>query len=128
MRPRLEEEFRILKIQYPDLEHAPSCDWFVIQQTLPSGWNKEIVRLLVQVPVGYPASPPDNFYTDPDLRLANGNLPGNTSNGQIVAGQTWLQFSYHLEPHSWHSHVEVLKGHNLMTFLDGVKNRLSEVS
>jgi hypothetical protein len=128
MTPRLEEEFRLLEERFGYLEQDPDWGWFIIRWPLPSGWNKQEVRVLVLIPPGYPATPPDNFYTDPDLRLANGQIPANASPDQMVANSLRLQFSYHVEPNTWHPHAEITRGHNLLTFLDGVGRRLNEVN
>ncbi|KAA3645716.1 MAG: hypothetical protein DWQ07_12315 [Chloroflexi bacterium] len=128
MNRRLQEELRLLRIRFSELEQAPEGEWFIVRWPLRTGWNKDEVRVLVQIPVGYPTSPPDNFYTDLDLRLANGQMPSNTSPNQVIAGQQWLQFSYHLEANTWLPHADVSKGHNLLSFLDGVGQRLNEAN
>jgi hypothetical protein len=63
-----------------------------------------------------------------DLRLANGGLPANTSANQVKEGQQWLQFSYHADPATWRPHADVTKGHNMLTFLEGVWGRLLEAN
>jgi hypothetical protein len=129
MTPRLEAELNLVRQKYGDLEVSPGREWFIINKwPLPPGWNKVSTRVLVLIPPGYPPSPPDNFYTDNDLRLANGGLPGSTSANQVKAGKQWLQFSYHVNPATWRPHSDVEKGHNLLTYLDGVGVRLLEVN
>jgi hypothetical protein len=108
---------------------GPNLEWFSITHwKLPPGWNKAETTVLVQIPPGYPVTPPDNFYTDNDLALANGQQPGNSSVNQLVASKMWRMFSYHVEGRDWHPHADPLKGHNLLTFLYGVAKRLAEVS
>lgn len=127
--PRMEEELKLVKHRYGELEVAPGGEWFIIDEwQLPPGWNKPAVSVLVLVPPGYSATPPDNFYTDNDLRLANGGVPGNASSNQVQAGRQWLQFSYHVDAATWRPHAQVLKGHNLLSYLDGVGVRLQEAS
>lgn len=77
-------------------------------------------------PAGYPITPPDNFYTDGDLRLSDGRQPGNTSQAEQL-GESWLQFSYHLESGDWRPQANLLAGDNLLTFLVGVSARLAEL-
>lgn len=110
-----------------EVEIDPSLNWFIIKQyPLGNGWNKPEISVLILIPSGYPTTPPDNFYTDPDLRLAQGAQP-NRATPCVQIGKQWLQFSYHVEKGDWQPHAEVSKGHNLLTFLDGVKQRLTEV-
>ena len=65
---------------------------------LPAGYNKASTRLLLRIPKSYPFGKPDMFWTDPDLRLANGSLPRQTSSEQVL-GAPWLRFSWH--PAKW---------------------------
>jgi len=126
---RRKREVELVAAAYGDLECDPNLEWIIIKHWgLPSGWNKEETAVLVLIPPGYPVTPPDNFYTDNDLRLANEGQPGNTSTNQHQAGRQWLQFSYHIEGGDWQPHADPLQGHNLLTFLQGIARRLSEVS
>jgi hypothetical protein len=110
------------------VEIGPSLDWFIIKRwPLDSGWTKQETQILVLLPGGYPTTPPDNFYADPDLRLANGSAPGNTSPVSLHGAQ-WLHFSFHVESDDWQPHADPEKGHNLLTFLEGVARRLTEAS
>ncbi len=78
--------------------------------TLPNGYNKQATRLLLRIPPSYPAGHPDMFWTDPDLRLADGSLPRQTNLEQQVLGAQWLRFSWH--PSKWDPAAD-----NLRTFL-----------
>lgn len=126
---RRREELRLVEAQYGELELGPNCDWFIVRRfSLVAGWNKSQTRVLVQIPPGYPAIPPDNFYTDPDLLILGGTGPGSTSAANVL-GQQWLMFSFHfVEAADWQPHSEAMKGHNFLTFLHGVASRLLEVS
>jgi len=130
MTDRRERELELVKVAYGELEIGEELDWVIIKKwPLPSGWNKTETPVLILVPSGYPVTPPDNFYTDNDLRLANGGMPGNSSINVSQLAKPWLQFSYHVEGADWKPHVDILQGHNLLTFLKaGVSRRLSEAS
>jgi hypothetical protein len=126
---RRNSEFNLVTGIYGELEIATDLSWFVVKSwRLPAGWNKYETALLVQIPPGYPVTPPDNFYTDPDLLLGNGGQPGNSSAGQSLVGRQGRMFSYHVESGDWQPHAEPSKGHNLLTFLEGVIKRLLEAS
>lgn len=130
MLERRKRELELLKAEYGDLEIGEKLDWVIIKKwLLLSGWNKTETPVLVLIPSGYPVTPPDNFYTDNDLRLVNEGLPGNSSVNVSQLEKSWLQFSYHVEPEDWKPHADILQGHNLLTFLKmGVSRRLSEAN
>jgi len=120
-------ELELVAAEYGELDHGPNIEWLVLcRWQLPSGWNQKETRLLIIIPSGYPVTPPDNFYTDADLRLADGRQPGNTSLASHQ-GENWLQFSYHLESGDWRPQANLLEGDNLLTFLIGVAARLAEL-
>lgn len=126
---RRKEELKLVEAKYGALEVDPNVEWFIVKVWhLGSGWNMAETPVLVLFPPGYAVTPPDNFYTRNDLRLASGSEPGNTSPNANQAGRTWRQFSWHVEGGDWKPHAEVLKGHNMLTFLDGVGRRLTEAS
>lgn len=129
MLERRQQELDLIRAKYGEIEVGPNLDWTVIKRyALPPGWSKTETAVLVLIKPGYPVTPPDNFYADNDLRLENGSVPGNVSPDQSHVGRLWLQFSYHVEPQDWKPHADLLKGHNLLTFLVGVEDRLSEAS
>lgn len=127
---RIREELALLEKRYGLLEHDDNLTWFVVPRfPLLAGWNATETRVMVLLPPGYPTTPPDNFYTDSELRLANGGSPGNTSNATPVGGDAWLMFSFHvLDDQQWKPHEDVTRGHNLLDYLDGVAGRLAEAS
>lgn len=129
MNARLLKEFELVRARYGELEIEPDERWFTVKKLpLRSGWNKGAVRVFVAIPPGYAVTPPDNFGTDSDLRLATGAQPANTSLLQDASGHQWLQFSYHVDAGDWHPHADPTMGHNLLTFLAGVQSRLEELS
>ncbi len=129
MRERIQRELELVKRKFGELEAGPNNDWFVVKRfPLGPGWNKPVTHVLVLLPGGYPTTAPDNFYTDSDLRLAGGAVPGSATAGQQAAGLTWLLFSYHVESGDWRPDPTPDDGHNLLTFLEGVARRLREAS
>lgn len=126
---RRAREFELVEAAYGELEPSPTFDWFVVKRwPLPPGWNKTETAVLVLLPTGYPVTPPDNIYTDPDLCLADGRPPGNAEGFIDHNGRRWRLFSYHIEPGDWQPHADVLQGHNVLTFLQGAAQRLSEAN
>jgi hypothetical protein len=128
MLERRQREFELIKQRYGEVEVAPDLTWIVIRRfPLPEGWSKTQTDLLVLLPAGYPTTPPDNFYTDHDLKLATGAAIGNSSENVSVNGRVTRQFSFHIEA-DWRPHADLLQGHNLLTFLLGVENRMKELN
>lgn len=129
MLERRKQEFDLIRTKYGDIEVGPNLEWVIINRyPLPPGWNKAETALLILIRPGYPTTPPDNFFVDNDLRLANDQVPNRASLNQAQLGRTWLQFSYHVEGSDWKPHADLLEGHNLLTFLLGVEKRLSEAN
>jgi hypothetical protein len=127
---RREKELQLVEAQFGELERAPDLSWFVIRRCpLPAGWSKTETSLLILLDPGYPETPPDNFHTDADLTLASGDEPGNASGMLEHADRRWRVFSWHFEDtEEWRPHAEVERGHNLLTFLLGVQQRLDEAN
>jgi hypothetical protein len=124
---RLRKELELVERLYGSLEVDERLQWLLVRQyPLPGGWNREVTWILILLPPGYPTTPPDNFYTDPELRLAAGAQPSNTSGIQQHAVRASLMFSYHVESGEWKPDADIEEGHNLLTYLEGVAKRLSE--
>ena len=122
---RIKREIELVESNFGELEVDPSLRWFIVKRwRLTPGWSKKEVRVLLSIPPGYPTTPPDNFFTDVDLRIENGGQPERASVVNHVNGQQWLQFSYHIEVSDWNPD----KDSNLVTFLLGVTKRLSETN
>ncbi len=125
---RRKREIELVEASFGELGIADDYSWFIIPSyTLPAGWNKPATAILVLLDPGYPETPPDNFYADLDLRLANNERAERADDGPVHNDKQWQIFSWHFEePTEWQPHADPLKGHNLLTFMDGVKQRLSE--
>ncbi len=128
MHERWATELKFVEARHGPIEIDPDLAWFITPHwPLAAGWSKPETALLLLIPPGYPVTPPDNFFVDAELRLLSGEMPGNASVVEQLGGR-WLQFSYHVEPGDWKPHADPDKGHNLLTFLQGVKKRLWELS
>jgi hypothetical protein len=127
MLDRRQREIELIKARYGEVAVAPDGTSVSIRRfALPHGWNKTHTEILVPVGPGYPTTPPDNFYADNDLGLAIGASVGNSSQNAQICGRVMRQFSFHVE--DWHPHADLLQGHNLLTFLLGVEDRMKELN
>lgn len=126
MHERVSNEVALLRKRFSGLEHGEQFNWVLIPIfPLPPGrFNKKETRLLFAIPVGYPNTGPDNFFTDVDLRLKDGGMPpafnpnSNSSSGPAPVAGNWGWFSWH--PQAWRPAAAVDGGDNLETFLIGV--------
>jgi len=114
-----------LSDRYAGTTHRQLASGTVLVQVpniaLPAGWSKPKVDLQFLVPVGYPHSPPDCFWTDPDLRLANGALPQSARINPVPeTGEPLLWFSWHLA-RPWNPNQDTL-----MTWIRVIETRLRE--
>jgi Prokaryotic E2 family E len=126
---RRQRELDLVRGRYGEVLADVDLTWLeVVRFPIPPGWTTSVGRVVVLIPPGYPATPPDNFYLEDAISLANGGVVGNASPGQVVLGRPWRLFSYHVEPGTWRPYAEAEKGHNLLTYLAGVEGRLMEAS
>lgn len=122
---RLSSEFQLLCRRYGEMEHGENLDWVMFREfPLPPGWNVKTTELLVVIPPGYPTTPPDNFFVRNGLHTLNGAQPGSFSENQTVLGDSWAQFSFHVE--GWNPSPDPDEGDGLVTFLLAVERRLQE--
>ena len=88
---------------------------------LPVGWSKQQTQVTLVAPEGYPFAKPDCFWTDVDLRLANGALPKNSQLNNPIPGYggNHLWFSWHVDP--WNPNQN-----DLITWFTLIKRRLAQ--
>jgi hypothetical protein len=111
-----------LAVSYPTAVVADRADHSAVVAVsglpLGPGWNQPTTEVSFQIPTAYPAAQPDCFYTDPQLRLAGGQLPSNSALNELD-GRQLLWFSWHLT--SWHPHRD-----NLVSYLRFIERRLHD--
>lgn len=91
---------------------------------LPPSWNRRTTRLLIVLPEKSKLfyAPPDRFYIDVGLRLANGSIPAHYFEGQgfnDLSSQGLARFSFHLTD-GWQPALESQNGTNLLHVIDGL--------
>ncbi|MEM9035694.1 MAG: E2/UBC family protein [Actinomycetota bacterium] len=126
---RLDEEEPLLVEAYPNATvDRDSLLVVVTDHHLPDGWNHQVTDVAFVIPANYPSGQPDNVLARPDLRLANGELPGGNQGVQRHGGRNFLQFSWHIEPSDWRPTNHPHTGSSLATYLDGAIARFDEAS
>lgn len=71
--------------------------WLVLRNfVLPEGYNHAVVDIAIDVPLTYPRAEIDMFHCLPHLTLKAGGTIGETTGRTIIQGQTYQQWSRHL--------------------------------
>lgn len=111
------------RVDSATMREIPGTGWVVRvpEVVLPQGWSKPSTTVVFVAPQGYPFAKPDCFWTDPDLRLANGNLPQNAQMTNPIPGipDSLLWFSWHVDP--WNPNRD-----DFVTWFALIKQRLAQ--
>lgn len=71
--------------------------WLLLRNfVLPEGYNHAVVDIAIDVPLAYPRAEIDMFHCLPHLTLIAGGIIGQTSGRTSIQGQTYQQWSRHL--------------------------------
>lgn len=58
-------------------------------------YSPDKADLLIKIPPGYPNTPLDMFWTNPEVKLVNGQVPQKTESREEHHGKTWQRWSRH---------------------------------
>lgn len=84
--PTVREQLVYLRTKFPDAAAIPEdfgpYGGFTLKFTMPlsNHWNLTQAWVAFDVPAGFPAAVPSNFYADPELRTGYGGYPRKTGN------------------------------------------------
>lgn len=82
---------------------------------IPPGYTRDKVDLMVIIPAGYPISPMDMFWVNPEIRYVQNSLyPKNADIFEDHIGIRWQRFSRHYITHPWRPGVDSLSSHLIM--------------
>lgn len=76
---------------------------------LPPGYDRPAADLLLRLMPGYPDVPPDMWWFDPGVRLADGRVVPATESVEPHLGRQWQRWSRHFTPGQWHSGIDGLE-------------------
>ncbi len=127
MTERIEQELKLLRNEFPDLEYLEEGRWvYIPSYPLPQDiWNRKETELCFQIPEGYPGQPPYGFYVPDGLLVkATNRPPDNCVPAQAPFPGSWLKFSW--APDNWRPTADVASGSNLWNFVRSFRNRLLE--
>jgi hypothetical protein len=77
--------------------------------TLPSGYDRATSDLLLRLQPGFPDVPPDMWWFNPAIRLANGQAVQATEVVERHLGKDWQRWSRHFNAGQWRSGVDSLE-------------------
>jgi Prokaryotic E2 family E len=75
---------------------------------LPAGYARDVVDLLLRLPLQFPEAAPDMFWMDPTVHYANGRAPVAT-NPEIILGRSWQRWSRHFAGSPWRPGIDDLQ-------------------
>ncbi len=76
---------------------------------LPPGYDRPTADLLLRLQPGYPDVPPDMWWFDPGVRLANGSVVPATESTETHLGRQWQRWSRHFVAGQWQSGIDGLE-------------------
>lgn len=116
----LDRQMTELQAVHPSAALADAGDGsHVVSVDLPlaTGWNLRCTTVEFVVTAPYPTARPDCFFTDPALRLLQGDMPVNSAM-QPLGHLNRLWFSWHLQQ-PWQPNR-----HTLLTYVRFIQERL----
>ena len=126
MQERVEEELRLLRTRYPDLEYVAQGYWIRVKgYPLPKGWNRDVTEVAFQI-VAAPAAPYGIYV--PSGLCFNGQMPANynDSSGSVPFPGTWGMFSWSPGEGEWRPGATVSNGTNYLNWALGFSIRFEE--
>jgi len=86
---------------------------------LPGGYDQPQSDLLLRLSPGYPDVPPDMWWFDPPIQLADGRIVRATEVREHHLGRLWQRWSRHFSQGQWQSGIDCLE-----TFLALIRKEL----
>src|SRR5258707_1183386 len=102
-------EDRDLRHEITD-EGGMTCVLFPMWK-LPEGFDHDHADLLIRLQAGYPDLPPDMWWFEPALHLADGNTIQATEVIESHLGRSWQRWSRHFQAGQWQSGVDGLESY-----------------
>ena len=106
-------------------------DWLMIPSyPLPERWRSRWSKLLIVFPSGYPESPPIGFYLNRRFRLKGGNQDSHFTGSAYYGAPDlrsvgWHWYCVHIASGCWRPQADHTKPDNLWTFLNMVRESLT---
>jgi len=78
---------------------------------LPPGYDRDDADLMIRLQTGYPDVPPDMWWFDPAVRLADGRMVPATEVTEQHLGRNWQRWSRHFQDGQWQSGIDGLESY-----------------
>jgi hypothetical protein len=104
--------------EYQLVPYSSGIYLIISQFPLSKAYNPSIADLLIMIPTGYPNTPLDMFWTNPDVRLISGSWPTASEHHELHAERNWQRWSRHT---NWRTGVD-----NLRTFMSSVRKEIEK--
>ena len=119
--PRLDKELEETRqtIQVEVVEEPETINLVFRNFPLGTAFNPTNADLLVRLPRSYPDTGPDMFWTHPEVKLANGQVPQSSEQFETYVNRQWRRFSWHRQ--GWNPSVDNLHG-----YMEFIRKRLRE--
>jgi len=119
--PRLENEIDELRKRFVVEVQPDSAFVNLVIKDFPlgGGFNLPAADLLIRVPLSYPDTGPDMFWTDPRVLLSSGQEPQAANVRERYLDREWRRFSWHRN--RWDSIRD-----NLSSYIEFVHHRIAQ--
>jgi hypothetical protein len=126
---RIEAELALLRAFYVEVEYRPEGHWVCVRRyPFPSGWSVTETAVAMQVPTGYPGTPPYGIYVPAGLTYKE-QRPNNYTEpaaAQPPFGGVWGVFSWQPADGQWRPAATPVAGTNLLPWVRGFAERFAE--
>lgn len=118
--PEIDRDFLAEKnLKYIVMQLGADTHVIVKDFDFPAAYMPRKANLMFILPAGYPNANLDMFWTEPVVKLANGNWPVNANQHALYGGVSWQRWSRHFQT-AWRQGVD-----NLRTFVATIRKELS---
>ena len=129
MQQRIDQELKLLRKRYPDLEYGADGHWIRIPgYPLPERWSCKSTDVAFQVRSGFPGTPPYGIYVPIGLTF-NGGRPNDYTEPaatQPPFGGVWGIFSWTPIDGQWRATADPVTGSNLLNWTGGFADRFRQ--
>ena|SRR6185436_1993676 len=127
MEDRVEQELRLLRSRWLELQYDPGGRWVLLHgYPLPPGWSRTATEVVFQIQLNHPGAAPYGFLTPIGLRH-NDRVPTNYQEPaatQPPFSGPWGMFSW--QPEDWQPQADISAGSNLFTWAQSFTRRFIE--
>lgn len=119
--PKLVRELEILKKSHiVEVTEDQACANVIFKKfPLGEGFSQATADLLIRIPLSYPDSGPDMFWTEPTVMLADTKVPQSAESFEEHCNRRWRRFSWHRK--QWNPVTDDVESH-----LEFVRKRLAQ--